>query len=147
MKNTSPNYSSQGLIQTDHYESVIQVWCASQIFLRYFHLTTFFWMFLEGEIFPPPHILTKLVLQGYTSSCKYSYPYLWLLSSTYTFYYQAGVSRTLAIVGRPVIVIKLVHQLSDNNLVATTTIVMYSSYFSNIDIFGAPPIVIKMVYK
>ena len=57
------------------------------------------------------------------------------------------MSRTLAIVGRPVIVIKLVHQLSDNNLVATTTIVMYSSYLSNIDIFGAPPIAIKMVYK
>jgi len=38
----------QSLIQTEYYKVVIQIWCASQIVLRYFHLTTFFWMFLEG---------------------------------------------------------------------------------------------------
>ena len=32
------------------YEAVITVWCHSHVILRYFHLTTFFWMFLEGTI-------------------------------------------------------------------------------------------------
>jgi len=32
-----------------HYNSAaIQVWCINQVILRYFHLATFFWMFLEG---------------------------------------------------------------------------------------------------
>merc|ERR1711874_434175 len=40
--------SLQNLIRTEYYESVINVLCATQIVLNYFHLTTFFWMFLEG---------------------------------------------------------------------------------------------------
>jgi len=32
----------------DDYEVMITVWCNSQVVLRYFHLASFFWMFLEG---------------------------------------------------------------------------------------------------
>jgi len=32
----------------DYLEAVVDTWCVSQVVLRYFHLTTFFWMFLEG---------------------------------------------------------------------------------------------------
>jgi len=38
----------QPLVQSDHFRPWIQVFCLSQVVLRYFHLTTFFWMFLEG---------------------------------------------------------------------------------------------------
>jgi len=39
----------QSMISPDDYrEVVVDTWCASQVVLRYFHLTTFFWMFLEG---------------------------------------------------------------------------------------------------
>ena len=36
---------------TEHpdYETIISVWCNINVVLRYFHLTTFFWMFLEGN--------------------------------------------------------------------------------------------------
>lgn len=36
---------------TEHpdYETIISIWCNINVVLRYFHLTTFFWMFLEGK--------------------------------------------------------------------------------------------------
>lgn len=37
----------QSLIHIDN-STAIHVWCFSQVILRYFHLTSFFWMFLEG---------------------------------------------------------------------------------------------------
>lgn len=38
----------QSLIHSDDNLNAINIWCISQVILRYFHLTTFFWMFLEG---------------------------------------------------------------------------------------------------
>ena len=43
------NPTFQNLIRTDYFESVLTVLCVSEIIVRYFHLTTFFWMFLEGK--------------------------------------------------------------------------------------------------
>jgi len=42
------NASLLNLIRTEYYKAVINILCVSQLILRYFHLTTFFWMFLEG---------------------------------------------------------------------------------------------------
>ena len=47
--NTPVAIALQNMINSDHYEVVVKVWCVSQVVLRYFHLTTFFWMFLEGQ--------------------------------------------------------------------------------------------------
>ena len=38
----------QTLLVGDNYEVVLNILCVTQVLLRYFHLTTFYWMFLEG---------------------------------------------------------------------------------------------------
>jgi hypothetical protein len=54
----------QSLIHSDNNLSAIHIWCISQVILRYFHLTTFFWMFLEGK---QSH---KLIVFGPNARCK-----------------------------------------------------------------------------
>ena len=48
-----PIHLFQNLIRTDYFESVLSVLCVSEVIVRYFHLTTFFWMFLEGKLVLP----------------------------------------------------------------------------------------------
>ena len=42
-------WSLQSLIQDVDSIKITNFWCICHVLLRYFHLTTFFWMFLEGK--------------------------------------------------------------------------------------------------
>ena len=98
----------QNLIRTDYFESVLSVLCVSEVIVRYFHLTTFFWMFLEGKLvhakFLPIIIylnvrfyqvvefkMLNCSLKDCTCFYKFSSPSLSPLSDTLTSSPRAGV--------------------------------------------------------
>ena len=69
----------------------------SHVFLRYFHLSTFFWMFLEGKylifilLVHFPTLLNRLSLQACICSSRSRCLLHWQTSSTSTVFLLAGV--------------------------------------------------------
>ena len=69
----------------------------SHVFLRYFHLSTFFWMFLEGKylifilLVHLPTLLSRFLLQACICSSRSRCLLHWQTSSTSTVFLLAGV--------------------------------------------------------
>ena len=75
----------------------------SHVFLRYFHLSTFFWMFLEGKYFifillvQLPTLLNIFLLQACICSSRSRCLSHWQTSSTSTAFSLAGVGNWSAV--------------------------------------------------
>ena len=73
------------------------------MFLRYFHLSTFFWMFLEGKYFifillvQLPTLLNIFILQACICSSRSRCLSHWQTSSTSTVFLLAGVGNWSAV--------------------------------------------------
>ena len=66
----------QFFLHTKHSLVIIHTLCYLEIVIRYFHLTTFYWMFIEGGQWAqdrlPAALLSTSFLQVCICSCKFS---------------------------------------------------------------------------